>query len=85
MQNHEMRRLFSNKVNKWTPTWRYTSMQATREEATEFIDSVDTVMRWVFCRSQSVQLRNLVIYHVNSLRSLCARTETSRGGFINGV
>ena len=39
--------LFSNKVNKWTPTWRYTSMQATREEATEFIDSVDTVMRWV--------------------------------------
>lgn len=47
MQNREMRRLFSNKVNKWTPTWRYTSMQATREEATEFIDSVDTVMRWV--------------------------------------
>ncbi len=47
MQNRETRRLFSNKVNKWTPIWRYAPRQVTRDEATEFIDSVDKVMRWI--------------------------------------
>ena len=47
MQNREMLRVFREKVNQWTPNWRYSTTQITREEATEFMESVERFMHWV--------------------------------------
>ena len=47
MQNREMLHVFRNEINRWKPTWRYTFLQATHEEATEFVDAVERFMRWV--------------------------------------
>ena len=46
MRNREMLPLF-NKVNQWTPNWRYTSKPTNRREATEFMTSIENFMRWV--------------------------------------
>ena len=46
MRNREMLPLF-NKVNQWTPNWRYTSKSTNRREATEFMTSIENFMRWV--------------------------------------
>lgn len=46
MHNREMLPLF-NKVNQWTPNWRYTSKSTHRREATEFITSIESFMQWV--------------------------------------
>lgn len=46
MRNHEMLPLF-NKVNQWTPNWRYTSKSTNRREATEFMTSIESFMQWI--------------------------------------
>ncbi len=46
MQNRDVLSLF-NKVNQWTPNWRYTSKQANRREATEFMTSIERFMHWI--------------------------------------
>ena len=46
IQNRDMLSLF-NKVNQWMPSWRYTSKQTNRREATEFIISVERFMHWI--------------------------------------
>ncbi len=46
MRNREMLPLF-NKVNQWTPNWRYTSKSINRREATEFMTSIESFMQWV--------------------------------------
>ena len=46
MRNREMLPLF-NKVNQWTPNWRYISKPTNRREATEFMTSIENFMRWV--------------------------------------
>ncbi len=46
IRNHEMLSLF-NKVNQWTPNWRYTSKPTNRREATEFITSIERFIRWI--------------------------------------
>ena len=39
-------RLF-NVINRWTPQWRYSHNQANRQEATEFMTSVERIMHWI--------------------------------------
>ena len=46
MRNPEMLSLF-NKVNQWTPNWRYISKLTNRREATEFITSIERFIRWI--------------------------------------
>ena len=46
MRNREMLPLF-NKVNQWTPNWRYTSKSTNRREVTEFMASIESFMQWV--------------------------------------
>ena len=46
IRNREMLPLF-NKVNQWTPNWRYTSKSTHRREATEFMTSIESFMQWV--------------------------------------
>ena len=46
IRNHEMLSLF-NKVNQWTPNWRYISKPTNRREATEFITSIERFIRWI--------------------------------------
>ena len=46
IRNREMLPLF-NKVNQWTPNWRYTSKSTHRREATEFMISIESFMQWV--------------------------------------
>ena len=46
MRNREMLPLF-NKINQWTPNWRYTSKSTNRREATEFMTSIESFMQWV--------------------------------------
>ena len=46
IRNHEMLSLF-NKVNQWTPSWRYISKPTNRREATEFITSIERFIRWI--------------------------------------
>ena len=46
MRNREMLPLF-NKVNQWTPNWRYTSKSTNRREAIEFMTSIESFMRWI--------------------------------------
>lgn len=36
-----------HEVNRWTPHWRYTSKQATRHEAIEFMTDIENVMHWI--------------------------------------
>ena len=46
MQNREMWSLF-NKVNHWTPRWRYTSEPANCQVATEFVAGIERLMHWI--------------------------------------
>lgn len=46
IRNYNMLSLF-NKVNRWIPSWRYTPKLGDRTEATEFITSIEILMRWV--------------------------------------
>ena len=46
IRNREMLPLF-NKVNQWTPNWRYTSKSTHRREATEFMISIESFMQWI--------------------------------------
>lgn len=46
MRNREMLPLF-NKVNQWTPNWRYTSKSTNRREAIEFMTSIESFMQWI--------------------------------------
>ncbi len=46
IRNPEMLSLF-NKVNQWTPNWRYISKLTNRREATEFITSIERFIRWI--------------------------------------
>ncbi|MYA71711.1 HEPN domain-containing protein [Candidatus Poribacteria bacterium] len=34
-------------VNLWTPQWRYTAKQATRQEATRFLTFIENVRHWI--------------------------------------
>ena len=45
-QNRNVWHMF-HEINRWTPRWRYTSKQATREEAIEFITDLENVMHWI--------------------------------------
>lgn len=36
-----------HEINRWTPHWRYTSKQATRQEAIEFMMDLENVMHWI--------------------------------------
>lgn len=45
-QNYQLAGMF-NKVNQWTPNWRYDSAQANSGEAAEFMAYVDKVMHWI--------------------------------------
>ena len=46
IRSRDMLPLF-NKINQWTPNWRYTSKPTNRREATEFMTSIENFMRWV--------------------------------------
>ena len=46
IQNRDILSLF-NKINQWMPSWRYTSKQANRREATEFITAIERFMHWI--------------------------------------
>ena len=46
LRNRELLPVF-NVVNRWTPQWRYSDNQANRQEATEFMTSVERIMHWV--------------------------------------
>ncbi len=36
-----------HEINRWTPHWRYTPKQATRQEAIEFMTDIENVMHWI--------------------------------------
>ena len=36
-----------HEVNLWTPQWRYTAKQVTRQEATRFLTFIENVMHWI--------------------------------------
>lgn len=36
-----------NVINRWTPQWRYSNNQSDRQEATEFMTSVERIMHWI--------------------------------------
>lgn len=46
VQNREMWSLF-NKVNHWTPRWRYTFEPANRQVATDFVAGIERLMHWI--------------------------------------
>lgn len=39
-------RLFAT-VNRWVPAWRYTASQSDRDEATDFVEAANELVRWV--------------------------------------
>jgi HEPN domain-containing protein len=45
-QNQELWQLF-NLVNRWVPAWRYTADLSNPEDATDFMDAVEKVSRWI--------------------------------------
>ena len=45
-QNRNVWHMF-HEINRWTPRWRYTSKQTTRQEAIEFITDLENVMHWI--------------------------------------
>ena len=45
-QNRNVWHMF-HEINRWTPRWRYTSKQATRQEAIEFITDLENVIHWI--------------------------------------
>lgn len=45
-QNRNVWHMF-HEINRWTPRWRYTSKQATHQEAIEFITDLENVMYWI--------------------------------------
>ena len=45
-QNRDIWHRF-HEINRWTPQWRYTSKQATRHEAIEFIIDLENVIHWI--------------------------------------
>jgi len=36
-----------NIVNRWIPAWRYTANLSNSEDAEDFLDAVDNIMRWI--------------------------------------
>jgi len=45
-QNQNLWRMF-NTVNRWVPAWRYTANPANREDAHDFMNAVERIMRWI--------------------------------------
>jgi hypothetical protein len=45
-QNGDFWRLFTL-VNRWIPAWRYTADQSNQPDATDFLDAVEQVSRWI--------------------------------------
>ncbi|MCE9528030.1 MAG: HEPN domain-containing protein [Planctomycetales bacterium] len=39
--------LHFNRVNEWMPAWRYAATHTTREEAEDFIESVESLVKWI--------------------------------------
>lgn len=46
LRNRELLPVF-NVINRWIPQWRYSHNQANRQEATEFMTSVERIMHWI--------------------------------------
>ena len=45
-QNRDIWHMF-HAVNLWTPQWRYTTKQTTRQEAVRFLTFIENVMHWI--------------------------------------
>ena len=45
-QNREQWQMF-NLVNRWVPAWRYSADLSNRDDATDFLDAVESVLRWI--------------------------------------
>ena len=46
MQNRDVWHMFHT-VNLWTPQWRYTAKQTTRQEATRFLTAIENLIYWI--------------------------------------
>jgi hypothetical protein len=45
-KNEALWRLF-NTVNRWVPAWRYSADLSRRENAEEFLDSIEKIAYWI--------------------------------------
>jgi HEPN domain-containing protein len=45
-QNVDQWRLF-NKVNRWVPAWRYNADLSNHDEAEDFLEAVEKMLRWI--------------------------------------
>ena len=46
MQNRDVWQMF-RAANLWTPQWRYTAKQTTRQEANRFLILIENLMHWI--------------------------------------